>query len=169
MNVLDFFLLVILFGAGVFGYKRGVIDQFASLVTTVVSIGIALIFTRLLSPIVQRFLVMDSSSDVTLLDKWIFSVVSCCVLFLFSKIALSFFHRYFNRLAQFPFLRKLHRVGGIALALLHTLVMYLLLIQLCLLLPANQMLEIVGESFLGQAIGNGLPSAIDFMRWVLIG
>lgn len=57
MTLFDVFLVVILFGAGVLGYKRGVIVQIASLFATLASLLIALLFTSDLAPVDRKSVV----------------------------------------------------------------------------------------------------------------
>lgn len=174
VNLFDFFLLVILFGAGILGYKRGIIVQIASLFDTLISLLVAFIFTDDLAPVIQKF--WDSGENqaqswMTLLavDKIIYSVIAFFLLFMGTHILLSFFTSLFHRLARFPFLKSMNRVGGILLSVLQLCIIYLFVVHLMNILPLKASHDLVKDSIIAQGLIHMTPGLVNTLKNLLIG
>ena len=138
MTLFDFFLIVILFGAGVLGYKRGVIVQIASLFATFLSLFIALLLADDLAPKVAEWFGSkdpDHWMDLSPLNKAMYSILAFFFLFLVTKIFLSFITFLFYRLARFSFLKRINRLGGIFLSLLQTIILFIFVVHMMNIVP----------------------------------
>lgn len=172
MTIFDIFLIVILFGAGVLGYKRGVIVQIASLFATLVSLFIALMFTNELAPFIAEWFGSENAGnwpELLPLDKAIYSVIAFFLLFTITKVLLSFFTSLFNRLAKFSFLKTFNRLGGILLSLLQTLVIYLFVIHIMSIIPLKSSQELVEDSFIAQSLLTVTPYLLQMLKELFLG
>lgn len=169
MNLFDFFLLVILFGAGILGYKQGIIVQIASLFATVVSLLLAFMFADDLAPILGEFFGSeDSYSDYWIsflsVDKFFYSVIAFFLIFMVSKILLSFLTILFHRLAKFSFLKWLNRLGGVLLSLLQTFILYVFVVHLMQLLPLQSSHRLIDDSIIAQGLIQLTPGLMNILK-----
>ncbi len=172
MTLFDVFLVVILFGAGVLGYKRGVIVQIASLFATLASLLIALLFTSDLAPVIAEWFgseSVDNWSELLPLDKAIYSVIAFFFLFTFTKVIFAFFTSLFHRLAKFPFLKTINRLGGIVLSVIQTLVIYLFVIHIMNIIPIKSIQELVEDSLIAQSLMSITPYLMKMLKEMFLG
>lgn len=172
MTLFDVFLIVILFGAGVLGYKRGVIVQLASLFATFVSLLIALLFTNEFAPSVARWFGSENAQNWTELlplDRAIYSTVAFFILFTITKVILSFFTVLFNRFARFSFLKKVNRLGGILLSLFQTVIIYIFVVHIMNIIPLKSSQELVEDSLIAQGLMKVTPFLVKMLKELLVG
>lgn len=173
MNLFDFFLLVILLGAGILGYKQGIIVQVASLVATLVSLVLALMFADDLAPILGEFFGSeDSYSDYWMtflsVDKIFYSVIAFFLIFIVSKVLLSFLTILFHRLAKYSFLKWINRTGGVVLSLLQTLILYVFVVHLMQLLPVQGSHRLIDDSIIAQSLIQFTPGLMNILKDIFL-
>ena len=172
MSLFDFFLIVILFGAGILGYKRGVIVQIASLISTLFGFFIALVFVNELAPLIAKWLSskpIDHWMEVSPYDKALYSAIAFFFLFLLTTIFLSFFTFLFYRLAKFSFLRKYYRLGGILLSLLQTIVIFVFVVHVMNIIPYKSFHDLVEDSIFSHFIIEFTPFLMKILKKLFIG
>lgn len=172
MTLFDVFLIVILFGTGVLGYKRGVIVQLASLFATFVSLLIAVLFTNEFAPSVAQWFGSENAqnwAELLPLDRAIYSTVAFFILFTITKVILSLFTALFNRLARFSFLKSINRFGGILLSLLQTVIIYIFVVHIMNIIPLKSSQELVEDSLIAQSLMKVTPYLVKMFKGLLMG
>ena len=171
MSLFDFFLIVILLGAGVLGYKRGVIVQLASLFSTLFGFFIALLFTNELAPVVAKWFDSENANnwmELSTTDQAIYSILSFFFLLLLTKVCLAFFTFLFYRFAKFSLLKKYNRLGGIILSLLQTIIIFVFVVHIMHIIPSRSFHNLIEDSIIAQQIIQLTPFLVKIMKKLLI-
>ncbi|SEM98852.1 CvpA family protein [Lihuaxuella thermophila] len=166
MNHFDFILVLLLIGLCLRGYQRGLVLQAASLFGLLIGIWAAYQFTDELAPVLSETLPLPeqvSSGWMALLpiDKLIYSGLAFLILLFGSKLILSIAATILNQFATLPVVSLFNRAGGVLVALLQTVLLFIVLVNVLHVLPWTQGQDAVNESMLSQAILQITP---DFTR-----
>lgn len=158
MNLLDWIIVLMLIGGLIVGYRKGLIKEVISLIGVLVALFVAYKFSPALAPALEGVLPLpDSVSDNGILqflsaENAIYTAVAFVVLFLITRLVLSFVANLLTALAGLPVLAQINGLGGALVGFLKALILIFVVVNLLHILPWNQGQEAVTESPLSQGI-----------------
>jgi membrane protein required for colicin V production len=174
MNPFDFILVLLLIGLCIRGYQRGLVLQAASLFGLFIGIWAAYQFTDELAPVLSEILPLPeqvSSGWMALLpiDRLIYSGLAFLLLLFGSKLILSIAATLVNQFAKLPVVSLLNRAGGVLVALVQTLLLFVVLVNVLHVLPWAAGQDAVNESMLSQSILQITPDLTRELKELFLG
>lgn len=174
MNLFDGILVLLMAGSCIYGFYRGLIIQIAGLLTTIVAICAAILWTDRLAPWLQtHFPVFDEGDQTWLhivsIDRILYSVLAFILIFLIIKIGLSIVINIVSRITELPGIRFFNRVGGLLLALLQSLILSILLVYLLRTIPTETMQNTLHDSVIAPVILQVTPDLSEELRDLFLG
>lgn len=158
MNGMDWIIIVLIIGGLIQGYRKGLIKETVSLVGVLVALFVAYQFSSDVAPHLRALVPLPESLSgeglVKLLpvEKVIYQSMAFLLLFLITKLLLSFVASVLTRMASFPVLHQINGVGGALIGFLKALVVILIVVNLLHILPWSDGRDAVDRSYLSQGL-----------------
>ncbi|MGA8943326.1 MAG: CvpA family protein [Thermoactinomyces sp.] len=174
MNLLDLVILLLLIGALIQGYRRGLVSQVAALFSYILAIWIAFEFTDELAPVIgQLWRLSDSSAGEWMafvpIEKAVYSLIAFLVLLFGTRLVLSIAATLINQVANLPVLSLVNRSGGVLFGLAKVLFLILILVNVLNVIPWSTGKEAVDGSILASAITGWTPELTEELGQLLQG
>ena len=155
INPLDTAMLVLFAASIIFGYRRGFVLQFVSLLSLFVAWLAAYLFYDDVSPVLGKLVATEVFARYPnyayvaqglSLDTYILNAISFVAVFTVVKLGLGLAGHMLNLIAKVPGLNALNRWTGAALALVEAAAMAIVLIYFMTLLPVDGVQELLERS-----------------------
>jgi uncharacterized membrane protein required for colicin V production len=174
LNLFDWILILLLIGALIQGYQRGLVLQLASLITYFASLWVAYKFTDELAPELSKLWQMPESVQSGWLslfpmEKMIYSAMAFFLLFVGTKLVLSILVSVINQVAKLPVLSLFNRSGGVLFAFVKTLVVIVVVVNILHVLPWAPGQNAVKSSALAQTCLHMTPDLTKEVKDLLHG
>lgn len=169
MNLFDFILSLLLVGSSIRGYQRGLVLQAASLFGLFIGIWAAYQFTDDLAPVLsEMWPIPESASSGWLsllpIEKLLYSGLAFFILLIGTKFLLSIAATLINQVAKLPVVSFFNQSGGLVLALVQTLLIFVILVNVLHVLPWQTGQDAVNESLFAQGILTITPDLTEGMK-----
>lgn len=157
MSWIDIGIVLLLIGALVQGYSRGLIKEAFTLLGIVVALYVAWRFSGDLSQSLKGVVPLpDSISEgvwgLLPLDQALYGLLAFVVIFVIVRILLSFLAGILTQLFRVPVLAQINGLGGAAFGFLKAFVVILVTINLLAILPWESGQAAVEQSALSQGL-----------------
>ncbi len=174
MNLLDLVILLLLIGALIEGYQRGLVRQITSLVNYIIAIWIAFEFTDELALIIsQLWSLPDSTREGWMayvpVETAIYSLIAFIVLLFGTRLVLSLVATLINQVANLPILSLVNRSGGVLFGLVKVMLLTFILVNVLNVIPWSTGQEAVEGSIMAGAVTGWTPDLTEELNQLFQG
>ncbi|PTM58153.1 CvpA family protein [Desmospora activa] len=157
MNWMDFIIVLLLVGALIQGYRKGLIKEAFSLLGVIVALYLAWKFSGALAESLAGIIPLPDSFSEGLLgllpiEQALYTLLAFFLIFVIVRILLRFLSAALAQLVKIPVLAQVNGVGGAALGFLKAFLIILVTVNLLALLPWKSGQEVVAGSGLSQGM-----------------
>ncbi|PTX55028.1 colicin V production protein [Melghirimyces profundicolus] len=158
MNLMDWIIVLMIIGGLIQGYRKGLIKETVSLVGVLLALFVAYQFSSDLTPALKEVVPLPESvsgegwGQFLPVEQAIYSAIAFVVLFLITKVFLSFVAAVLTQLTSFPVLNQINGVGGALIGFLKAFLVLVIAVNLLHILPWAEGRDAVNESSLSQGI-----------------
>lgn len=174
MNLLDLVIFLLLIGALIQGYRRGLVSQVTSLINYILAIWIAFEFTDEFAPVIsQLWSLPDSAREGWMafipVETAIYSLVAFLVLLFGTRLILSLVATLINQVANLPILSLVNRSGGVLFGVVKVLLLTFILVNVLNVIPWSTGQEAVEGSILASAVTGWTPDLTEEFNQLIQG
>lgn len=173
MNLFDYILLLLLIGACLWGYQRGLVLQVTSLFGFFISMWAAYQFADELAVVLHRWWQIPQLGQGPIallpLDRWIYHGIAFVILFLVTKWILSLVAHLLNQVANLPLISLVNHWGGMGIGMVQMLLFFVILVNLLEILPWATGRTAVHGSLIAQTLIQLTPNLAQGIRDFLQG
>lgn len=170
LNILDWIIAALLFGAIILGYIRGFISQLVSIASLFIAYVTAYLLYDDLAPWIAKFVPLTSWEtyeryqlifDSFQLDTYFYNAVSFAIIFFGVKIGLSLTGHFFNLIAKVPGLNMINKWSGAFLALLEVAVLVMISVNVMAIIPSDSLQALVADSYTANFLDEHIPNVAE--------
>lgn len=166
MNLLDLVIFLLLIGALIQGYRRGLVSQVTSLINYILAIWIAFEFTDEFAQVIsQLWSLPDSAKEGWMafvpVETAIYSLVAFFVLLFGTRLILSLAATLINQVANLPILSLVNRSGGVLFGVAKVLLLTFILVNVLNVIPWSTGQKAVEGSILASAVTGWTPDLTE--------
>ncbi|WP_168188595.1 CvpA family protein [Thermoflavimicrobium daqui] len=172
MNLFDILIIVLFVFSCIFGYRKGLFTQVFSLVSWILAIGMAYLFTDEFAPIISHLIGFQNEETLMSLlsmDKLISSVTAFLILFVGAKLILGWIGFLLRPLFRLPVLSLLNQSSGLILGAIKISLLLIIIVNLLYFLPWTTGQRIINESLISQGILEVTPSLTEMFKALFLG
>lgn len=157
MNWIDLIIVLMLIGALIQGYRKGLVKEAFSLLGTIVALFLAWKFSSdMAEPLAGIVPLPDAFSEGLMgflpIEQALYTLLAFILIFVIVRILLRFLAAVLTQLFKIPVLSQVNGVGGAAFGFLKAFLIILVVVNLVALLPWQSGQEAVAGSGLSQGL-----------------
>ncbi|WP_127584092.1 CvpA family protein [Paenibacillus koleovorans] len=168
-NMLDIIVIVILAGAWFLGYTRGFIAQLVSVAGFFIAYLVAYLGFKPVAAALEKALPLHAFQATEQyaflieglnLDVYLYNALAFTLLFVLTKVGLSFAGKILNLIARAPVIKTVNKWSGAILALLEAVLLIVIGIHVMSALPAESVQKLLADSRAAGFVIENMPDAL---------
>jgi membrane protein required for colicin V production len=168
--ILDLLFVAMLFGAGILGFRQGLVVQLFSLLSWIVALWMAYEWTDDLAPLVKDWLFKEEGwFSFVSIDQLVASLIAFFILFFVVRFLLRLIQPLLGVIGKLPIILQLNQLGGLFFSIVKSLILMIIIVNILHLLPWESGQQTIENSYLAQQILAITPQLTQELKELFIG